>query len=148
MFRPLYTADEMRAAEAGHDVDAMMERAGRAVADAVLAHYPGAEKISAVCGKGANGGDGRIALGFLRDAGRETSEELEADADVVIDGLFGTGFRGPPRDEAAALIERINAHGAPVVAVDIPSGVDASTGEVTGDAVRADMTGTMHRQKV
>jgi hydroxyethylthiazole kinase-like uncharacterized protein yjeF len=148
MFRPLYTADEMRAAEGGHDVDAMMERAGRAVADAVLAHYPGARKICAVCGKGANGGDGRIALGFLRDAGRETAEELEDDADLVLDALFGTGFRGPPRDEAAALIERINAHGAPVVAVDIPSGVDASTGEVPGAAVRAALTVTMHGPKV
>jgi hydroxyethylthiazole kinase-like uncharacterized protein yjeF len=148
VFRPLYTADEMRAAEAGHDVDAMMERAGRAVADAVLAHFPEARQVCAVCGKGANGGDGRIALGFLRQAGRDTSEELEADAGVVIDALFGTGFRGPPRDESAAVIERINAHGAPVVAVDIPSGVDASTGEVPGAAVRADLTVTMHGPKV
>jgi ADP-dependent NAD(P)H-hydrate dehydratase / NAD(P)H-hydrate epimerase len=148
MFRPLYTADEMRAAEAGHDIDAMMERAGRAVADAVLAHYPEARKICAVCGKGANGGDGKLALGFLRQAGQETSEELEAGADVVIDALFGTGFKGAPRDEAAALIERVNAHGAPVVAVDIPSGVDASTGEVPGAAVRADLTVTMHGPKV
>jgi hydroxyethylthiazole kinase-like uncharacterized protein yjeF len=148
MFRPLYTADEMRAAEAGHDVDAMMEQAGRAVADAVLAHYPEARKICAVCGKGANGGDGRIALGFLEQAGRETSEELEAGADVVVDALFGTGFKGAPRDEAAALIERVNAHGAPVVAVDIPSGVNASTGEVPGAAVRADLTVTMHGPKV
>ena len=48
---------------------------------------------------------------------------------MIVDALFGTGFRGEPRDEAAALIERINAAGAPVVAVDLPSGVDASTGE-------------------
>jgi NAD(P)H-hydrate epimerase len=148
VFRPLYTADEMRAAEAGHDVEAMMEQAGRAVADALLAHYPEARRICAVCGRGANGGDGRIALGFLRQAGRDTSEELEPDADVVIDALFGTGFRGPPRDEAAALIERVNGHGAAVVAVDIPSGVDASTGEVPGAAVRADVTVTMHAPKV
>jgi ADP-dependent NAD(P)H-hydrate dehydratase / NAD(P)H-hydrate epimerase len=148
MFRPLYTAEEMRAAEAGHDVDELMERAGRAVADAVLARYPESPKVCAVCGKGANGGDGRIALRFLEDAGRETSEELEPDADVVVDALFGTGFRGEPREDAAALIERINAHGAPVVAVDIPSGVDASTGEVPGAAVRADVTVTMHGLKV
>ncbi len=148
MFPPLYTADEMRAAEAGHDVEQLMERAGRAVADAVIAHYPEALKVCAVCGKGANGGDGRIALRFLQHEGRETSEELESEADVVIDALFGTGFRGEPREEAAALIERINAHGAPVVAVDIPSGVDASTGEAPGAAVRADVTVTMHGPKV
>lgn len=148
MLRPLYTAEEMRAAEAGHDVDEMMERAGRAIADAVLAHYPDARKICAVCGKGANGGDGRIALGLLEQAGRETSAELEPEADVVIDALFGTGFRGEPRAEAAELIGRINAHGGRVVAVDIPSGVDASTGEVPGAAVRADVTVTMHGPKV
>jgi NAD(P)H-hydrate epimerase len=148
VFRPLYTAEEMRAAEAGHDVDGMMELAGRAVADAVLAHYPDAQRICAVCGKGANGGDGRIALRLLEQAGRETNEELDPEADVVIDALFGTGFRGAPRAEAAELIGRINADGGRVVAVDIPSGVDASTGEVPGAAVRADVTVTMHAPKV
>jgi NAD(P)H-hydrate epimerase len=147
MFSPLYTADEMRAAEEGHDVDAMMERAGRAVADVVLRRYPDARRIAAVCGKGANGGDGRIALRLLADAGRETSEELDG-ADVVIDALFGTGFHGAPRDDAARLIERINAAAAPVVAVDLPSGVDASTGEIAGAVVDADVTVTMHAPKV
>jgi hydroxyethylthiazole kinase-like uncharacterized protein yjeF len=148
VFAPLYTADEMRTAEAGHDVEEMMEQAGRAVADAVLVRLPEARRICALCGKGANGGDGRIAIRFLQQAGRETSEELDPGAEVVIDALFGTGFRGEPREEAAALIERINAHGAPVVAVDIPSGVDASTGEAPGAAVRADVTVTMHGPKV
>jgi hydroxyethylthiazole kinase-like uncharacterized protein yjeF len=148
MFEPLYAADEMRAAEQGHDVDALMERAGRAVADAVLRRYPGARRVAGVCGKGANGGDGRIALRILRDAGLETGEELGEGADVVLDALFGTGFHGEPRPEAAAQIERINAAGAPVVAVDLPSGVDASTGEIAGAAVRAELTVTMHGLKV
>jgi NAD(P)H-hydrate epimerase len=148
VFRPLYTAEEMRAAEAGHDVDELMERAGRAIADAVLAHYPDARRICAVCGKGANGGDGWIALRLLDQAGRDTSDELDQEADVVIDALFGTGFRGEPRADAAELIGRINAHGGRVVAVDIPSGVDASTGEVPGAAVHADVTVTMHGAKV
>jgi hydroxyethylthiazole kinase-like uncharacterized protein yjeF len=147
MFAPLYTADEMRAAEEGHDVDAMMERAGRAVADAVLRRYPDARRIAGVCGRGANGGDGRIALRLLAEAGRETSDELDG-ADVVIDALFGTGFRGAPRDDAASSIERINSSLAPVVAVDLPSGVDASTGEVAGAVVDADVTVTMHAPKV
>ena len=131
----------------GHDVDAMMERAGRAVADTVLRRYPDARRIAAACGKGANGGDGRIALRLLAEAGRETGEELDG-ADVVIDALFGTGFHGAPRDEAAQTIERINASDAPVVAVDLPSGVDASTGEIAGAVVDADVTVTMHAQKV
>jgi hydroxyethylthiazole kinase-like uncharacterized protein yjeF len=148
MFEPLYTADEMRAAEQGHDVDAMMERAGRAVAEAVLRRYPDVQRIAAVCGQGANGGDGRIALRVLAEAGRETAEELSADAELVIDALFGTGFRGEPRPEAAELIRSINAADAPVVAVDLPSGVDASTGEVAGSAVEAEVTVTMHGPKV
>ena len=148
MFEPLYTADEMRAAEQGHDVDALMQRAGRAVADNVLHRYPDARRIAAVCGQVANGGDGRIALRLLADSGRETSEEVEGNPDVVIDALFGTGFRGEPRPDASLLIERINGAGVPVVAVDIPSGVDASTGEVPGAAVRANVTVTMHGRKV
>jgi hydroxyethylthiazole kinase-like uncharacterized protein yjeF len=147
MFAPLYTADEMRAAEQGHDVDAMMERAGRAVADAVLRRFPDATRVAAVCGKGANGGDGRIALRLLGEAGRETSEEL-AGADVVIDALFGTGFHGAPRDDAAALIASMNAADAPVVSVDLPSGIDASTGEIAGAVVAAELTVTMHAPKV
>jgi ADP-dependent NAD(P)H-hydrate dehydratase / NAD(P)H-hydrate epimerase len=148
MFEPLYTAEEMRAAEAGHDVETMMESAGRAVAQAVLRRYPQARRVAAVCGKGANGGDGKIALRVLAEAGRETTEELDDSSDVVIDAIFGTGFRGEPRSEAATQIERMNAAGAPIVAVDLPSGVDANTGEVAGAAVRADATVTMHGRKV
>src|SRR5207237_813997 len=97
MLEPLYTADEMRAAEAGHDVDAMMELAGRGVAEAVLRRYPDARRIACVCGGGANGGDGRIAARVLREAGRDAVEELVDGADLVVDALFGTGFHGEPR---------------------------------------------------
>ena len=70
-------------------------------------------------------------------------------ADVVVDALFGTGFHGAPRPEArAALIERIEESGLPVLSVDLPSGVDASTGEVAGAAVTADVTVTFHGAKV
>ncbi len=68
--------------------------------------------------------------------------------DVIVDALFGTGFAGAPRPEAAALIERINGAGVPVVAIDLPSGVDASTGEIAGAAVRATATVTFHGRKV
>lgn len=149
MLEPLYTADEMRVAETEHDVDAMMDRAASAVADEVLNRFPDARRISAVCGKGSNGGDGRIAVRILRERGLDARETDDpAGADVVIDALFGTGFSGEPRPDAAALIERINGAGAPVVAVDVPSGVDASTGEVAGAAVHADFTVTMHGRKV
>ena len=149
MFEPLYTAEEMKAAEAGHDVDALMERAGRAVADAALERFPDARRFACICGKGANGGDGRIAARILREAGREAEETDEpAGADVVVDALFGTGFHGEPRAEAAGLIEAINASGAPVLAVDLPSGVDASSGETAGPSVQAALTVTFHGAKV
>src|SRR5438552_8906287 len=148
MLEPLYTAEEMRAAEAGHDVDAMMERAGRAVAEAILERYPDARRIACVCGGGANGGDGRIAARVLREAGRDAVEEFVDGADLVVDALFGTGFSGEPRPEAAALIERMKGAEVPVVSVDVPSGVDASTGEVAAGAVHAALTVTMHAPKV
>jgi ADP-dependent NAD(P)H-hydrate dehydratase / NAD(P)H-hydrate epimerase len=146
MLEPLYTAAEMQAAEAGHDVDQLMERAAGALADEILARFPTARTFAGVFGGGANGGDGRIASELLRAAGWE--ERSLGDADVVIDALFGTGFHGAPREEAAGLIRAMNEAGAPVVAVDIPSGVDASTGEVPGDAVRAALTVTFHARKV
>ena len=132
---PLYTAEEMQAAEAGTTSRTLMERAGRAVAEEALRRYPDARSFGAVCGGGANGGDGRIALEVLRAAGRERGRGRPS-GDVLIDALFGTGFHGEPRPEAAALIEEMNAARRPVVAVDLPSGVDADTGEVAGAAVR------------
>ena len=146
MLEPLYTAAEMRAAEQGHDVEELMRRAGQAVADEALRRFPDARSFGAVCGKGANGGDGRIALEVLRAAGRRVEEGLEGD--VLLDALFGTGFQGEPRPDAAALIEQLNGAGVPIVSVDLPSGVDASTGEVAGGAVRASATVTMHGRKV
>jgi ADP-dependent NAD(P)H-hydrate dehydratase / NAD(P)H-hydrate epimerase len=142
---PLYTGEEMRAAEAGHDVDAMMQRAGAAVADELMRRFPDARRVALHAGGGANGGDGRIAAEILQAQGRELVEEQP---EVVIDALLGTGLKGEPREETSRLIEQINADGAPVLAVDIPSGVNASTGEVAGAAVRADVTVTMHGPKV
>jgi ADP-dependent NAD(P)H-hydrate dehydratase / NAD(P)H-hydrate epimerase len=142
---PLYTAEEMRAAEAGHEVEAMMQRAGAAVAEALMRRFPDARRIAVHAGGGANGGDGRIAAEILRAQGRELVDERP---DVVIDALLGTGLKGAPREETSRLIEEINGAGVPVLAVDIPSGVNASTGEVAGAAVRADVTVTMHGAKV
>ncbi len=142
---PLYTAEEMRAAEAGHDVDALMQRAGAAVAEELMRRFPDARRIALHAGGGANGGDGRIAAEILRAQGCELVDERP---DVVIDALLGTGLEGAPRDETSRVIEAINGGGVPVLAVDIPSGVNASTGEVAGAAVRADITVTMHGPKV
>src|ERR671937_1249172 len=149
MLEPLYTADEMRAAETGHDFDELMARAGRAVAEETMRRFPQARRFVAVCGGGANGGDGRIAVDVLRSAGRDAvvSDDV-AGADMILDALFGTGFHGEPREDAARKIEAINAAGAPVVAVDLPSGVNASTGEVAGACADAALSVTMHGRKV
>ena len=154
MHEPLYTSEEMRAVEARYPgypgtTAELMERAGKAVADEVLRSFPEARRIAVVCGGGANGGDGRIAARILADAGRDAYETDDpSGADLVVDALFGTGFRGAPRPDAARVIERMNESGAPIVSVDLPSGVDASTGEVAGAAVDADLTVTFHGLKV
>ncbi len=150
MFEPLYTSAEMRAAEERYPgypdtVPELMERAGGAVAEAVARRYPGA-RVVAVCGKGSNGGDGRIAAEKLGGRIVEIADEL-GPADVVLDALFGTGFHGVPRDDAARQIMAINGR-RHVVSVDVPSGVDASTGEVGGHAVDAELTVTFHGLKV
>ncbi len=154
MSEPLYTAVEMQAAEERHPgfpetAPELMERAGAAVARELIARYPKAGQVAVVCGGGSNGGDGRIAARILREAGVEAIEtEAVEGADVIIDALFGTGFQGAPRADAAATIERMNAAGPPIVSVDLPSGVDASSGEVEGVAVRAALTVTFHGSKV
>jgi NAD(P)H-hydrate epimerase len=154
-FDPLYTAAEMRAAEQGHDVAVLMERAGAAAAQVALQVFAGAERWTFVCGGGANGGDGRIAARHIEAAGKQVSivdakagETDLGDPHVIVDALFGTGFAGEPRPEAASLIERINGSGASVLAIDLPSGVDASTGEVATVAVNALETVTFHGRKV
>jgi len=152
---PLYTTDEMRAAEQGHDVEQLMERAGAEVARVALHLFLRAQRWTIVCGGGANGGDGRIAARHLADVGKDVrivdakaGETDLGEPDAIVDALFGTGFSGAPRPDAAALIDRINDANVGVLAVDLPSGVDASTGEIAGSAVRADATVTFHGRKV
>ena len=154
---PLYTADEMKAAEAGHDVGRLMDRAGKGVADLALADFEHARAVTVVCGPGNNGGDGRVAARYLEQAGRDVklvdakAEGAARDLggpDLVVDAIFGTGFSGEPRPAAADLIDAINALEVDVLAVDVPSGVDASTGEVAGAAVEATCSVEFHGEKV
>jgi NAD(P)H-hydrate epimerase len=148
--RAVLTRDEMRAADAAAletvSHETLVQRAGTAVAFAALRMLGGAygRRVVVVVGKGSNGADGRVAAGVLARRGARV-HMLEAEAagagialpacDLVIDAAYGTGFRG--RYDAP----RVPA-GAAVLAIDIPSGVDADTGEAPGDAVEAGRTVT------
>ena len=155
----------------------LMEAAGRAVAE-VVGELALDGPVRVVCGKGNNAGDGLVAARYLIEAGFEVealllwpAEELSDDAaanfercdaeyvsgdlgprlagsGAIVDAIFGTGFAGAPREPALAAIAAIDACGAPVVACDIASGVDASSGEVAGAAVEADFTVSFHAAKL
>lgn len=155
----------------------LMEAAGAAVAEAV-AEVALDGPVRVVCGKGNNAGDGLVAARHLDEMGHEVEAlllwpagELSGDAaanlerfpaehvegglaarlagsGAVVDAIFGTGFAGAPREPARAAIEAINGCGAPVVACDVASGVDASSGEVEGAAVEADATVSFHAAKL
>jgi hydroxyethylthiazole kinase-like uncharacterized protein yjeF len=162
---PLFDADGIRAIDRWaieeRDIAAadLMEAAGTALAEAVADLAPQGP-VLVVCGKGNNGGDGLVAARHLRGLGFEV-ETLELDkagpgdldiwmqgSGAVVDAIFGTGFKGAVREPAAAAIEAINRCGAPVIACDIASGVDASSGEVEGTAVEADLTVSFHGAKL
>jgi NAD(P)H-hydrate epimerase len=142
---PVLTPEEMRAVDraAPEPVDVLVDRAGGAVARAAAAMMGGTygRRVVVVAGKGNNGADGRVAADRLRRRGvgvvvvdaADEPDRLPA-CDLVIDAAFGTGFRGDYRAPDPA--------GAPVLAVDIPSGVDGLTGEAVPGAVRATETVT------
>jgi NAD(P)H-hydrate epimerase len=122
----------------------LMENAARALALITHRLFP-TGRIAGVAGKGNNGGDVTIALNTLEAWGRDV-QRVESPADdfrtaaVVIDGILGTGSTGAPRGPAAEFIEAINRSGVPVVAADLPSGVDPTSGEVHDPAIRAHAT--------
>ncbi len=152
---------ERRTIAAGTPVEVLMERAGRAVAWGTRRLLGGVygRRAVVVCGKGNNGGDGHIAARVLRGWGVRVEEFDLGDtlderalhraidgADVLVDAMFGTGFRGTLDGVAAAVATR--SHDVPTVAVDIPSGVDGDTGAVHGAAVSARATVTFAARKV
>ncbi|HVO55556.1 MAG TPA: NAD(P)H-hydrate dehydratase [Solirubrobacterales bacterium] len=164
--QPLFDAEGIRAVdswaieEQGVPSAQLMRAAATALAEAVAGLAPQGP-VRVLCGKGNNGGDGEIAAELLAAMGFETAvfkvfaEEGPGDLDgwlagagAVVDAIFGTGFAGAPREPAAAAIEAINRCGAPVVACDIASGVSASSGEVEGVAVEADLTVSFHAAKL
>jgi ADP-dependent NAD(P)H-hydrate dehydratase / NAD(P)H-hydrate epimerase len=154
----------------------LMERAGNAVAEAVAASLAVGERVAVVAGPGNNGGDGFVAARLLAERGYRVEvlllgevDRLKGDAalaarawigplapaapaglagaNMVIDALFGAGLDRPVDGMARAMIEAINAYPAPVVAVDLPSGINGTSGAAMGTAVRATRTVTFFRKK-
>jgi hydroxyethylthiazole kinase-like uncharacterized protein yjeF len=153
----------------------LMERAGRAVAEVVAAHYPGSQRVTVVAGPGNNGGDGfvaarhlaergyRVTVLFIGEAaklkgdaalaakswhgGATTDSGFLATADVLVDALFGAGLDRPVEGVPHAAIETMNALAKPIVAVDLPSGINGTSGAVMGVAIKAAQTVTFFRKK-
>ena len=144
----------------------LMEKAGQAVAAAALRLMPGALRFVVLCGPGNNGGDGYVAARALKEAGADVAvfvlgdpAQLKGDAatalslcpvagqslglyrpkagDVVIDAVFGAGLDRPVPEELACAIDRVEEACLPVIAVDLPSGLDGRTGRVLGRAFSA-----------
>ncbi len=153
----------------------LMENAGRAVADAVARRWPRRPAL-VLCGPGNNGGDGFVAARILAERGWPVRlallgqrEALRGDAAaaaarwtgpvealgaarlegaaLVVDALFGAGLARPIEGIARAAIAALEARPVPVVAVDVPSGVDGASGEVRGIAPLASLTVTFFRKK-
>lgn len=154
----------------------LMEAAGRAVADVVAACYPG-RRILILCGPGNNGGDGFVAGRHLKDRGFEVDMACLTDAGtlkgdaaraagkwdgktqsfeevpipenaVVLDAVFGTGFDRALESPVTDLFQKIKEAKLPVVAVDIPSGVNGDTGAGDPHALQAAYSVTFFRKKL
>ena len=154
----------------------LMENAGRAVADALVSRHPPGTRVAVVAGPGNNGGDGFVAGRILSERSYRVRmllagnlDRLEGDArlaaqrwaravkqaepaaivpaDVVVDALFGAGLDRPVEGAARAMIEAIDA-AACVLSIDLPSGINGTTGQVMGAAVRAGHTVTFFRRKI
>jgi NAD(P)H-hydrate epimerase len=146
---------DRRAVATGTPEAVLVERAGRAVATHALRMLGGVygRRVVVVCGKGNNGADGRVAARRLRARGAGVDEfalddgidqralaRALARAHLAIDAMFGTGFRGALAGDAEVVANELASARAPVLAVDIPSGVDGTTGAIEGVAVRAHET--------
>ena len=161
MALPVITVEEMRAWEeaswrAGRNEREVIENVGRIVAERVLKETREGDRILVLAGKGNNGNDARAAVGHLvnrkvklvdvKDAKAQLEEVrhlCEKRPELVIDGLFGIGLNRPLSAEWVELIETINAAELEVLAIDVPSGLNAVTGQPEGAAIRATTTLTI-----
>ena len=182
----LYSAQQVKlgevacAKQAGVSMYQLMELAGHAVFDTMLAHFNQANRIAVLAGRGNNGGDAyvfaRLALQKKCDVtvfSFDPNKPLSGDAEIarqaylnqgqsivdieveafqgfelIVDGLLGTGFSGVLRDKMRKVIDKVNKAEAPVIAIDLPSGLNADNGVVEQACVTADYTVTFVAPKV
>lgn len=169
-------AADKAAAASGIDSYGLMEKAGAAVAAAALRLYPDALRFAIFCGPGNNGGDGYVVARLLQESGAPVEifhlgdpDKLKGDAararatctlkgrdighylpqqdDIVVDGLFGAGLARDVPPDVADLIRKVEKANIPVIAIDLPSGLDGRTGAVLGAAFRAAHTVTFMTRK-
>lgn len=153
----------------------LMENAGRAVTECVALRNPVGSEVVVVAGPGNNGGDGFVAARLLAEQGyrirvlllgsperlkgdaaeaarrwqgplEEATPERMVGAHVMVDALFGAGLDRPVEGLSRLMIDAINNAGVPVVAVDLPSGINGTSGAVMGTAVKATETVTFFRK--
>lgn len=158
---PVISVAQMREWEkatwaSGQTEDAVMRRAGQAVAEFAQRLTSPGDRVLVLAGKGHNGEDAKYAAKFLsgRDAKilevfdpettvKEFKAALEQLPALIIDGLFGIGLNRPLSNNWMQLIREINGSSVPILAVDVPSGVNADTGMPLNDAIRATVTVTV-----
>lgn len=139
----MYRADALAIA-AGTSEETLIERAGLAVAHEIIRRY-GARPTVVMCGPGNNGRDGRVVARHLKAWGWPVSVSHDiAGAELIVDALYGAGLN---RDFPADIAARVNGANVPVVAIDVPSGLDGLTGFPRGSAIKADLTVTFLRKK-
>ncbi len=158
-----FTTEEMLALENlacdkyGVSVNQMMQQAGRSLHDFVVGELPDVKKILVLAGNGNNGGDAIVAGEMLTESGYEVTA-LRVDApfeegfdffpfDLIIDGLFGFSLKGNPRPPMDKIIEQINCSKVPILAVDVPSGMEVYTGKIMKPTIKATYTLTLGMPK-
>ncbi len=170
------TRAEKLAIDGGTSSLVMMENAGNGVAEDVVKRFARGSKVVVLCGPGRNGGDGFVAARRLRERGyhirlalmgeqgqlpsecqemaRRWDETIETmtpqcvdGAQVIVDAIFGAGLRDEVRDLPAQMISEVSKRNLPVVAVDMPTGIDSTSGQILGTAFKAVSTVSFFRRK-
>lgn len=165
MKHELFTVEEMQTVEKaaiaeGISEKELMERAGESVVEVILKQFSPSQTV-VFCGRGKNGGDGKVVARLLKDKGwpveiitlknlfpfKEIQRSLTR-AGLIVDALLGAGLSRPLQGDILKLVDLINASLKPVVSIDIPTGIDMNSGACCRGAIRATSTVTFCRARL